>query len=229
MIKITMTHGYLGKDAEVIDVNGKQTMAFNVAHREKVNKKGVVTYKTTWIKCYKPYSEGLASWLKAGTLVYLEGSVSFHQWKNEKTKKLETDIRMSVSNLTLLPAKKSKEKEIEITDENVEEVMSKCYDIIAKRKQQAKKQQESKKAVAKEVVEDDVDDFDDDVVDDDVVDDVEETIRRDNEIDNSTGSSVSNDSLQQKANEKMKAKAEQERLEREALDDARSGFDDKPF
>lgn len=69
MLKITLI-GYIGKDAEVIQSNGKQFAKFSVAIDEttKNNEK-----KTRWLTCYTSQDK-LAQWLKKGKQVFVEGN-----------------------------------------------------------------------------------------------------------------------------------------------------------
>lgn len=69
MLKITLI-GYIGKDAEVIQSNGKQFAKFSVAVDEtnKNNEK-----KTRWLTCYTSQDK-LAQWLKKGKQVFVEGN-----------------------------------------------------------------------------------------------------------------------------------------------------------
>lgn len=69
MLKVQLI-GFIGKDAEVIQSNGKQFAKFSVAVDEtgKNNEK-----KTRWLTCYTSQDK-LAQWLKKGKQVFVEGN-----------------------------------------------------------------------------------------------------------------------------------------------------------
>lgn len=76
MVKILII-GYLGKDAIVNQVNGKNVINFSVAHTEKYkNNSGAQQEKTTWFECAKwDDNTAVAPYLTKGTKVFVEGRV----------------------------------------------------------------------------------------------------------------------------------------------------------
>lgn len=94
--------GYLGKDAELKQVNGKSVLNFSVAHTESfTNQQGLKIERTTWVDCGWWGGEKLAPWLKKGSLVHVEGAPSTRAYAN-KEGELTGELRLSVFRLDLL-------------------------------------------------------------------------------------------------------------------------------
>jgi len=107
MVKITAI-GNIGNDATILTNGTNKSIAFSIASTKSyTNKEGNKVQDTTWIKCYADFErfEKLAAFIKKGAKVYVRGNFSLHNWKNEKTKKLETDIRCHVDEVQLLDKK----------------------------------------------------------------------------------------------------------------------------
>jgi len=76
MLKLNMI-GHIGKDATVREVNGKMVISFSVAHSDDYIKDGIKIEKTIWVRCdlWRDRNNiNIASYLKKGTQVYIEGS-----------------------------------------------------------------------------------------------------------------------------------------------------------
>lgn len=76
--------GYLGRDAAVSDVDGMCAINFSVAHTEKFKKDNVQHEKTTWVECTiwrKPDAVNVASYLKKGVMVYVDGKPDARAYK----------------------------------------------------------------------------------------------------------------------------------------------------
>jgi single-strand DNA-binding protein len=104
MIKLTAI-GHLGKDAVVNNVNGKQVINFAVAHAEKYkNAQGEQIDKTIWIDCsYWTDKTAIASYLKKGTQVYVEGQPEATSY--EKDGKSYPKLVCRVGSIQLLGSK----------------------------------------------------------------------------------------------------------------------------
>lgn len=74
MIKLNAI-GFLGKDAQVNNTNGKSVINFNVAHSEKwTGQDGQQQQRTLWLQCsFWTEKTAVAQYLKKGTQVYIEG------------------------------------------------------------------------------------------------------------------------------------------------------------
>ena len=107
--------GYLGGDATVRNVNNDEfVINFNVADsREFVDKTtGEEIKKTQWFTCsyWFKTEPKVAQYLKKGTLVYLEGSVSTDVFI-DKSDKTQAQIKIKVFELKLLKAPSEKKEE----------------------------------------------------------------------------------------------------------------------
>jgi single-strand DNA-binding protein len=100
--------GHLGQDATVIKSENQKSdfMKFTVANTERYkNSTGEQTERTFWYNVIFKYSENLAKYLKKGTQVYLEGSLTPNLYDTkEGGKGLSLDLRATKIEL-LSPAK----------------------------------------------------------------------------------------------------------------------------
>lgn len=99
MLKVQLI-GFIGKDAEVIQSNGKQFAKFSVAVDEigKNNEK-----KTRWLTCYTS-QDRLAQWLKKGKQVFVEGNHRIITNIGQDNRTYVTEA-VNVTNLQLLGKK----------------------------------------------------------------------------------------------------------------------------
>ena len=98
--------GNLGRDATIKEVNGKKVINFSVAHTEKFkDKAGVLNERTTWVECGMWEKEGLAPYLKQGTLIQVEGTPSVTGFLT-KANEPSASLKLNVFNLVLLGSKK---------------------------------------------------------------------------------------------------------------------------
>ena len=110
----TQLIGNIGKDAEVKDVNSYKLIAFSVAHSERwKDKNGENQQKTTWIECQiwrQPGKEGVASLLKKGAKVYIEGTSHAEAYQNKAGEIVATN-NIKVNQLEILSYGKESSKE----------------------------------------------------------------------------------------------------------------------
>ena len=98
--------GHIGNDAQVKNFNGKDYIAFNVAHGEKFkNQQGVETERTTWISCLKPGNSGVVQYLKKGTPVFVRGDLSVKVFTDSQHQ-AQAGVNCLVRELQLLPGGK---------------------------------------------------------------------------------------------------------------------------
>ena len=105
MLKLSVI-GNIGQDATIKDFGSAKYIAFSVAHSESyTNKAGVKVEKTQWVSCLKFVKDEtkLTEYLKKGTKVYVEGSLSTSVF--EKNGKSEVGVNCLVSHLELLSKK----------------------------------------------------------------------------------------------------------------------------
>lgn len=108
MINKLMFVGHIGQDATVKDVNGKQVINFSVAHTETYTKAdGVKVERTTWAAVsYWPKSTAVATYLKKGQLVYVEGNAGVEAYQNSAGKPAAA-LRLSATMVKLLGSSKA--------------------------------------------------------------------------------------------------------------------------
>jgi single-strand DNA-binding protein len=93
--------GYLGRDAETKDVNGKTVTNFSVCHTEKwKDQQGQTQERAMWDQ------PGVAQYLKKGTQVYLTGPL-YPTTYTDKNGHEQIDLRLTVRQVQLLSAAKS--------------------------------------------------------------------------------------------------------------------------
>jgi len=101
MLKTTLI-GFLGRDAEVKDVNGQKAISFSVAHTESYTaRNGEKKETTTWVNCTlwrQPDKARIAEYLTKGSRVYVEGMPSARAYT---TKAGETVAALDLRVLTL--------------------------------------------------------------------------------------------------------------------------------
>lgn len=117
--------GYLGSDATVRNVNNDEFVVnFNVADsREFADKdSGELIKKTQWFTCsyWFKTEPKVAQYLKKGTLVYVEGSVSTDVYI-DKSDKPQAQIKIKVYELRLLKSPTEKPKELRADYQDFEE------------------------------------------------------------------------------------------------------------
>jgi single-strand DNA-binding protein len=107
MIRISVI-GRLGQDAVVNTVNGKTVINFSMAYSEKFkNQQGEDVDKTTWVSCaYWTERTAVATYLKKGTLIYMEGKPEAKTYLNDKTKETVAQLHARVTSLQLLSSNK---------------------------------------------------------------------------------------------------------------------------
>lgn len=100
--------GNLGADAEIKDFNGRKCVAFNVAHTERYkDAQGNQVESTTWVSCLWNGDGGkLLQYLKRGTQVFAEGSMSLRVYDSAKAHAKIAGANLSVRHIELVGGKK---------------------------------------------------------------------------------------------------------------------------
>jgi len=93
----------LGQDAIVNQVNGKNVINFNAAYSEKYkNQDGTEVNNTTWLNCaYWVDRTTIASYLKKGIQIYLEGKPDVRIYTNKQGQPVG-QIQLKVTYIKLL-------------------------------------------------------------------------------------------------------------------------------
>lgn len=103
--------GHLGRDCSVKIVNGSNAITFPIASTEKwKNKDGVQMENTTWVECTlwrKPEASTIATYLKKGTLVKVEGRPEARAWKAKSSDEIKSGLTLRIDDLLLLGGPKT--------------------------------------------------------------------------------------------------------------------------
>lgn len=106
MLKVVII-GHIGQDAVIKEWSGQHFVAFSVAHSESYTDGNGVKHETTeWVSCLKRIKDansGLVQYLKKGTQIYIEGSLSKKYF--DKNGKQECALNCNVADLKLLGSK----------------------------------------------------------------------------------------------------------------------------
>lgn len=105
MQKVTLI-GFVGNDAVVKTqkTGGKDFVSFSLAVTESYEANGAKKEKTTWYDCIYKHT-GVASHLKKGTRLYVEGKPDYSFWTDQKNEK-QLQITVSVRDLEFVSNKK---------------------------------------------------------------------------------------------------------------------------
>jgi len=107
MLKVQII-GHLGQDAILKTFNNVNYVSFSVAHSEKFkDNQGNERETTQWVSCLKRVSEDskLQTYMKKGTKVYVEGSLSAKIFESQANAKAQVALNCNVSHLELLSSK----------------------------------------------------------------------------------------------------------------------------
>lgn len=102
--------GYLGRDAEVTEINPENmAIKFSVAHTYKD--------KTVWVECTifrKPGNLSIAQYLKKGTQVFVDGLPSVHAYTTN-TGEVAGKMQLIVNDVQLLGSKSADQSQPQAT------------------------------------------------------------------------------------------------------------------
>lgn len=103
MLKLTLI-GNIGQDAVIKDFGTSKYISFSVAHSESyTDKQGVKVEKTQWVSCLKYGESAVLPYLKKGTKVYVEGTLSAKTFEKEGHQQVA--LNCQVSHIELLGSK----------------------------------------------------------------------------------------------------------------------------
>lgn len=98
--------GYLGTDAEVKTVNGKEFVSFRVAHTDKwTDESKQVHENTQWIDCVINGKSAVVEYLKKGVQVFVSGNANLRVYSSAKDRCMKAGITISVKTLELIGGK----------------------------------------------------------------------------------------------------------------------------
>lgn len=98
--------GNVGGDAEIKNADGREFVAFRVAHNESFeDAKGNKVERTSWIDCTMNCTNGRPAvfpFIKAGALVFVQGSASQRVYPSAKDRCWKAGLTIHVSRVELL-------------------------------------------------------------------------------------------------------------------------------
>ena len=95
--------GNLGADAEIKDANGSKFVTMRIANTDKwKTESGEVKEKTTWVDVtYNNVDSAVVPFLKAGTKVYVRGSLSLRVYSSQKDRCMKAGAQIAASEIEL--------------------------------------------------------------------------------------------------------------------------------
>jgi len=100
--------GYLGNDARTEEINGNRVINFSVASTEKYQgKDGKEIEITTWLNCSFWTTSKVDQWLKKGSLIYVQGTLSAAIIDVPTTSEKAIRLNCRVSKVELLNTKQA--------------------------------------------------------------------------------------------------------------------------
>lgn len=98
--------GNLGADAIRKSGEGYEFISFRVCHNDRyVDAAGVRHESTTWIDCVLDKDAKVAEYLKAGTMVYIVGSINLRVYSSAKDRCMKAGATLRVHHIELLSSK----------------------------------------------------------------------------------------------------------------------------
>ena len=98
--------GNVGADAVRKSGDGYEFVSFRVCHNERyTGQDGVAHESTMWVDCILDKDAKVAEYLKAGTMVYVTGSLKLRVFSSEKDRCMKAGATIRVSRCELLSAK----------------------------------------------------------------------------------------------------------------------------
>lgn len=98
--------GNVGADAVRKSGDGYEFISFRVCHNERfTGQDGVAHESTMWVDCILDKDAKVAEYLKAGTMVYVTGSLKLRIYSSEKDRCMKAGATIRVSRCELLSAK----------------------------------------------------------------------------------------------------------------------------
>lgn len=105
MLKIECI-GYLGGQAEVKSVDGREFTTFRIAHSERwKDDAGNAHESTQWIDCILDGKPNVVEYLTRGTLVFVSGNVKLRVYSSQKDRCMKAGLTISVRQIELLGGK----------------------------------------------------------------------------------------------------------------------------
>lgn len=95
--------GNLGADAQVQSSNGSEFVSFRVAHNDRwKDDNGQVHESSVWVDCTMNGKPAVFEYLRAGTMVFVQGALSTRVYSSAKDRCMKAGIKISVQRVELL-------------------------------------------------------------------------------------------------------------------------------
>ena len=95
--------GNLGADAQAQNVNGSEFISFRVAHNDRwKDEEGKVHESSIWVDCTMNGKPAVFEYLRAGTMVFVQGALSARVYSSAKDRCMKAGIKISVQRVELL-------------------------------------------------------------------------------------------------------------------------------
>lgn len=115
--------GYLGADAVVKNINGKEFTAMRIANSTKwTDDAGNVHEETIWIDCNMNGTSAVNEYLKKGQLVMVQGSTSLRVYSSAKDRCMKAGMTIHVRSIELLGSKTDEVPSVLYKEQGGEEV-----------------------------------------------------------------------------------------------------------
>ncbi len=122
MLQTTLI-GYLGADAVVKNINGKEFTTMRIANTSKwTDDAGNVHEETIWIDCNLNGNPAVNEYLKKGQLVMVQGNTSLRVYSSAKDRCMKAGMTIHVKSIELLGSKSDDVPSVLYNEETGEKV-----------------------------------------------------------------------------------------------------------
>lgn len=98
--------GWLGADASIIETDGSKFVSARVAHTDMwKDSQGVAHSNTIWVDIIIKHDSPVVPYLRKGTQVYVEGSISLRVYSSEKDRCQKAGMTIHARSILLLSSK----------------------------------------------------------------------------------------------------------------------------
>lgn len=120
--------GNLGGDAVVRNESGREFITFRVAHNERYQDADGTKHETTlWIDCVMNGKPNVTQFLKAGQMVFVQGSTSIRMYDSAVDRCKKATARISVQRVELLGSASDKVPSTLYDDDGASHTVTRIY------------------------------------------------------------------------------------------------------
>lgn len=111
--------GWLGADASFVETDGSKFVAARVAHTDMwKDAQGMAHSNTIWVDIIIKHDSPVVPYLKKGTQIYVEGSISLRVYSSEKDRCHKAGITIHAKTIQLLSSKANDSEPSQKQEEN---------------------------------------------------------------------------------------------------------------